>query len=256
MQFTFIIPTYNNYDLVNRCVASLKKHNAADVLVVDDGSKKKGTYEAPYVRKKHQGEFSATVNYGLKNKYECAVLCNDDIIFTENVTKEIERCFQLDPLIGIVGMKLYFPNGVIQHGGIGIGERGDFINLDLGMPGAYAKLAEQTGYKLGVTGAMFAIRKECLDDIGLFSEEFPMAYEDCEYCVRAWVKGWRVYYTSNVSAIHFQGWSRGRTNEEKKDAGTLLKEQRSAKMIGEVMRNVDISKLTLYVNSLNANTNT
>ena len=47
---------------------------------------------------------------------------------------------------------------------------------------------------LAATGACMYIKREVIDAIGLFDEAYPMAYEDVDYCLRAWQAGYRVMY--------------------------------------------------------------
>ena len=42
---------------------------------------------------------------------------------------------------------------------------------------------------LAVTGACMYVRREVRDAIGLFDESYPMAYEDVDFCLRAWQAG-------------------------------------------------------------------
>ena len=82
----------------------------------------------------------------------------------------------------------------------------DNLTVEIEMPKEMAKrllkAAEINGYK----------RKT---DIGGFDERWGMAYEDVEFCLRAWQKGWKVYLTNKVRATHLEGATRGRNKEEK-----------------------------------------
>ena len=53
--------------------------------------------------------------------------------------------------------------------------------------------------------AFFLLRRSAVDDIGMFSRWLvqPFYLEDMEWCFRAWVRGWKVYYVPEVSAVHF-----------------------------------------------------
>ena len=53
---------------------------------------------------------------------------------------------------------------------------------------------------LAVTGACMYLRRELIDELGEFDEGFPMAYEDVDYCLRAWEAGWQVRYEPGVPA--------------------------------------------------------
>ncbi len=53
-----------------------------------------------------------------------------------------------------------------------------------------------------VSGAAMLIRREMIDEIGLFDERFFMYCEDMDICKRAHDKGWRVVYYPFVNVIH------------------------------------------------------
>ena len=47
---------------------------------------------------------------------------------------------------------------------------------------------------LAVTGAGMYLRRSLIDELGDSTTSFPMAYEDVDYCLRAWEAGWHVRY--------------------------------------------------------------
>ena len=61
-----------------------------------------------------------------------------------------------------------------------------------------------------VAGACFLIRRETLDQIGLFDEVFYFGFEDVDFCFRAKRAGWSVIYVpSSIVIHHVQRKSRG-----------------------------------------------
>lgn len=53
-----------------------------------------------------------------------------------------------------------------------------------------------------VQGAFFLMRKEAIDDVGLFDEFSPFGFEDVAWCWRAKKKNWNIYYFPAVRVIH------------------------------------------------------
>ena len=53
-----------------------------------------------------------------------------------------------------------------------------------------------------VAGACFLIRRETLDQIGLFDESFYFGFEDVDFCFRARRAGWTVRYVPNALIVH------------------------------------------------------
>jgi glycosyltransferase involved in cell wall biosynthesis len=66
-----------------------------------------------------------------------------------------------------------------------------------------------TGPVLAVTGACMYVRREVIDRIGLLDERYPMAYEDVDWCLRAWQAGYQVIYFPASTLIHHESVTRG-----------------------------------------------
>ena len=62
---------------------------------------------------------------------------------------------------------------------------------------------------LAVTGACMYLRRALIDELGSFDEDFPMAYEDVDYCLRAWEAGWDVRYEPGARLTHVESPTRG-----------------------------------------------
>lgn len=56
-----------------------------------------------------------------------------------------------------------------------------------------------------VLSALFLMRRSAIDDIGLLDNNLvqPFYLEDMDWCFRARVRRWKVYYVPETSAIHF-----------------------------------------------------
>ena len=65
------------------------------------------------------------------------------------------------------------------------------------------------GPALAVTGACMYMRREVIERVGLFDEAYPMAYEDVDWCLRAWQAGFRVLYFPAAQLYHHESVTRG-----------------------------------------------
>lgn len=70
----------------------------------------------------------------------------------------------------------------------------------------YDKICEK-GYKQITEvdyciSAAWMVNREAIDDIGLFDENIFYAPEDVDYCLRMWLKGWKVIYNPLASVVH------------------------------------------------------
>lgn len=229
MKVTLIIPTINQTRLVDQCLESFEAHHPehqAQIIVVDDGSSHKIQTELLTICRKHGAElicgngnhgFSHSVNKGLEAATgDVMILVNNDIIFTQPILEEITASFTGN--IGIVGCKLLYPDGKVQHAGVVRQSKTVFNHINKGAPSDNATV-NTSKYYVSVTGALMAISRSCYERVGRFNEQYFVACEDTEYCIRTWTEGFSVWYNHKAEAIHIEGYTRGNTVESKNVKG-------------------------------------
>jgi GT2 family glycosyltransferase len=218
-----VIPAYmraqEDLDKLLRCLTSLRATApGAIVLVVDDASPddelaglaELATQELDgvFVRNAVNSGFAATVNVGLRaavREGTDAVLVNADIEFGWPGWLEAmqARTDTQGRPAAVVGARLLFPNGTIQHGGIyfSLLNRDFFHRFRYG-PGDLPEALVPT--RCPVTAALTLIRHECLEAVGVYDEEFGMAYEDVDYCLRVFDSGRDCIYEPAAVASHLE----------------------------------------------------
>jgi hypothetical protein len=138
------------------------------------------------------------------NKYnpQYILLLNNDLIITDPkwVTKMVEVA-EADDRIGLVGCKLVYANGKIQHAGAVAGLAPHNRGRGETDTGQYDKI-EDIG---AVTGAVLLIKNTLMEKIGLWDGNFFMGYEDIDYCLRARNAGFKIIYDGKVELIHLEG---------------------------------------------------
>jgi GT2 family glycosyltransferase len=60
-----------------------------------------------------------------------------------------------------------------------------------------------------VNGAFMLVRREAMEQVGLFDEGYWLYMEDLDWCRRFHDRGWRVVYDGRVTAIHVKGGTAG-----------------------------------------------
>lgn len=68
-------------------------------------------------------------------------------------------------------------------------------------------------------GALLLIRKDVLEKIGGFDEQFFLFAEDADLCRRIWAAGWKVFFTTSTSYTHWGGASSGLRSDIEKIRG-------------------------------------
>jgi GT2 family glycosyltransferase len=113
--------------------------------------------------------------------------------------------------IGIVGGLFYYPNSdIVQHGGGTIFNFEPDGKFDVEHLNHRVKITEAEDlYRqrdcIFVTFALTLITRSCLERIGYLDERLTMAFNDVEYCIRAWEHGLRVVYQPKCQATHEEG---------------------------------------------------
>lgn len=228
---SLVIPTVRQTTLIKQCISSLKTHTAwpcFEIILVDDGSSPEVQAELTEIAAIHgcrlvlkptNTGFAKTVNLGAqKAKGAYIVLVNNDVTFFDlhwlnALVAEANRA-----KTGVVGARLLYPDRRIQHGGVYYlpGMR-CFDHLHRNKLGNFPP-ALKTREVLAVTGALMLIRREVWDRLGGMAEEFFVAYEDVDFCLRARQNGWKVVYCGKSVAIHAEGTTRGTTPQNKEAA--------------------------------------
>ena len=207
---------YNGKPIIDLCVESLRKTKYGNYRVlVADGCSSDGSVE--HIRKKFP-EVSLIrdkTNVGLARSFDGAMkfalreyapeyllLFNNDIIVRKGdwLGKLVEVA-ESDRKIGMVGCKLLYPDGRIQHAG---------AILDMTAHSRGRAEADSGKYDLiedldVITGAVLLIKKEVVLKIGVWDTNYAMGYEDIDYCVRARNAGFRVVYDGKTSLTHLEG---------------------------------------------------
>jgi GT2 family glycosyltransferase len=124
------------------------------------------------------------------------LLLNSDTIVNTAILQETFNLLESDPKIGVLGCKLIGLNGEVQESysfeyPFGPRTGGPNCILDNGLIECAL-----------VWGAFFLIKREVIDQVGMFDEDFFMFYEDVEWCWRIHKAGWKIVYDPNHSIIH------------------------------------------------------
>ncbi len=216
-----VIPSYRDAERVATLVASIRRTvpaGAVRVIVADDasGPEHVATLRAiagiEVVAGEENRGFAANVNRGLRaaDPARDVVVLNSDMEARPGWLACLQYAASQEDDVGVVGARLLYPDGRIQFAGTvrnaGAPEWFDhryrFKPEDWG-PAALA------GPVLAVTGACMYLTREAIERVGLFDERYPMAYEDVDWCLRAWQASLRVMYFPAASLYHHESVTRG-----------------------------------------------
>jgi GT2 family glycosyltransferase/glycosyltransferase involved in cell wall biosynthesis len=216
-----VIPTYGDPSLAIQAVRSLRATTDAErvrIIVADDGSAPEHVARLreldgiELIAGGSQAGFAANCNRGIAHMSpgEDLVLLNSDVIAEKGWLETLQHGAYQGEDVGIVGPKLLYEDGTIQSAGShrNIGAPEWFDHRYRFKPHDYPP-ANVIAPCIAVTGAAMYVKRECLDAIGQLDEGYAMAYEDVDWCLKAWEAGYRVLYYPYVSLTHLEAKTRG-----------------------------------------------
>ena len=229
-----IIPTRDLVDLLSTCIESifrLTTYPAFEIIIIDNGSSETATADffaslpadrVKVVRDDSPFNFSALNNRGAKvARGDLLCLMNNDIeIITPDWLEEMVS-FAVQSEIGCVGARLWYPDGRLQHGGVIVGlggVAGHSHKYALKGLSGYFKRSVLHQSLCAVTAACIVVRRSCFEAVNGLDENFAVAFNDVDFCLRIKEAGYRNVWTPCAEMIHHESVSRGQNDTPDKQA--------------------------------------
>jgi GT2 family glycosyltransferase len=214
-----LVPTYSAAALLRECLTALLTdldgRPDVQVVVSDDGS----TDDTPAVL----STFSADVtvvrseeNRGFAHACNAAAAAaagdlllfyNNDLVPRAGWLDELLRYADRTPEAAVIGSKLLFPDGRVQHAGVVVCSDGYPRHVYAGFP-AGAEVTNRSGPTRIVTGACLLTPASWFHQLGGFDGRYRNGYEDVDYCLRAAEAGGQVHYCHRSVLTHLVSASR------------------------------------------------
>jgi GT2 family glycosyltransferase len=196
---------------LHAALQSLPDGVATRVVVVDNASPvpyRPGDVAADRVlRLDRHHSFAAACNLGTDAAdADATLVLNNDVLLDPAAIASMLAHLD-DPVVGIVGARLVYPDATIQHRGVALGPDGPY-HPDRGRPSA--SVDRRSGPLQAVTGAALLVRRETLASVDGFDEAYPFGLEDIDLCLRARQVGWAVVCDQSVDSLHFESMTPGR----------------------------------------------
>jgi len=224
---SIIIPNKDNIPLLRNCLSTITEkttYTNYEIIIVENNSTNDATFAYYEELKRYENisvvhwqgkgfSYSEICNFGAQ--FACGkhllFLNNDIMIITPNWIEEMLMYSQRSD-VGMVGSKLYFLNGAIQHAGVVLGLGGIAGHIYLGAPydeiGFMAKLQIVQNMS-AVTAACMMIRRTVFDEVGHFTPEFCDSFNDIDLCLKIRNAGYLIVWTPYAEAFHLESKSRG-----------------------------------------------
>jgi GT2 family glycosyltransferase/glycosyltransferase involved in cell wall biosynthesis len=235
---SIIIPTRDQLPLLSGLIDSLvgkTSYTNYELLIVDndsrepaaraylDGIERLNNTQLRVLHYPHPFNYSAINNFAAAQaRGEYLILLNNDAAVLHNDWIEALLNHAQRPEVGVVGAKLHYPDGSIQHGGVVLGLRGvaehPFVGQPMDAGGYMHRLQADQNYS-AVTAACLMIRKSVYDSVGGMDEQdFPLAYNDVDLCLKVRQAGHLTVWTPYARLLHVGGASHGVAGTTDEDA--------------------------------------
>ena len=204
-----------------------------EIIVVDNGSTETDTlnlYEQAQRRGVRVVPFQEPFNYSRACNIGAAAATGDLLLFLNNDVEVRDpdwlgalARYACLPGVGVVGTKLNYPDGVLQHSGVVVGMHICGLVFHRADEDEWGPFGSPTVARnwLGIMGACQMVRRDTFDRIGGFDENYRIAMSDVKLSMDAWCAGYRTVCVPSASLFHHEGASRGKANPEEDMRRTL-----------------------------------
>ncbi len=211
-----VVLNYNGKRYLDDCLSSLAAQTFRDleVIVVDnastDGSVEHIESNFSWVRlviNKENLGFAGGTNSGIRAaKGEFILTFNNDARADSRLLEYLHKPMA-DSKVGVCAAKMLLDDGRINSAGICLSRSGAAWDRGMFEPdiGQYDAQEEVFGACAGA--ALY--RREMLDEIGLFDEDFFLYMEDVDLAFRARLAGWNCIYVPEAKVFHHHGGTAG-----------------------------------------------
>jgi len=224
---SIVIPTRNAQQLVRQCIDSIvakTTYPSYEILLVDNGSDDPAALayfqtleQLPNVRVLRD---SRPFNYSALNnaavamaKGELVALVNNDIEVRSPEWLSELVSIALQPGVGAVGARLWYPDQTLQHAGLVLGMGGVAGHAHKRLPkglNGYAGRAALIQSFSAVTAACLVVRTALYREVGGLDEtHLPVAFNDVDFCLRLRRAGYRNVWTPYAQLLHHESATRG-----------------------------------------------
>lgn len=242
---SILIPNKDNIDILDNCLQSIFKQDAYthyEIIVIENNSTQEETFAYYETLKEQYANVQVVIwdgifNYSAINNFGATFAKGDYLLLLNNDTEMLSETALKDMLgvavqdgVGAVGAKLLYPDRTIQHAGVVLGIDNVPTHILANVPDEDKSYRHNalTNY-LAVTAACLVTPRQVFDEVGGLSEEFVVAFNDIDYCLKVYEKGYRIVNNGFAKWLHYESKSRGYENTPEKLKRFLSEKERFKK---------------------------
>lgn len=214
-----VVVNWNGRHYLQPCLSSIRA--AGQIVLVDNGSTdgsvafvRRHFPSVVLIKNTENRGFSAANNQGMRaTDLPFLLFLNNDTVMGPGALTEMRQAFLRDPRIAVVGARLVKPDGTTQSS-----SSRNWVTLRREVRRILTLWDKEAAYREGtdydrshytqaVSGAALMIRRSVLERVGGWSEEYFAYAEDVELCRKVARAGFRSWYESGATVLHFHGGS-------------------------------------------------
>lgn len=226
---SIIIPVWNKAELTQQCLEALASATtdvSFEVIVVDNASTDRTTEllqclegDVQIIRNQENLGFAKACNQGARaarGKY--LVFLNNDTIPLKGWLRPLVSEVEEHAEVGIVGSKLLYPDGTVQHAGVVLDRQRRLpYHIYRSFSSEHPAVNQRREFQV-VTGACCLIRRTIFEEIGGFDESFRNGFEDVDLCLKVGNNGHKIVYQPRSVLYHLEGQTPGRKAHDEQNA--------------------------------------
>lgn len=230
-ELSIVIVTYNSADYIGECLASIQRQSSVvslEVIIIDNDSKDASQsivkeylsegIPGEFIINKSNRYFAPAVNQGIGAATgEYVLILNPDTELQPESLELLLEYFRNDRSVGVVAPQLVNPDGSIQPSCRRFPKHRDVVFNLFGINRLFPKSRFFNGWKMGdfdhqqirevdqPQGAALLTSQMVLDAVGPLDEDFPMFFNDVDWCYRVKQSGYKIMFYPPAKIVHHQG---------------------------------------------------
>lgn len=239
MDISFVILSWNSgkfiYDSLDSIFKSIENTGYSfEIFVVDNGSSDNSVALIQQISNEHQGavfpillDYNSGTTYSrnlaLKKatgRYIC--IMDSDVVLQAGVVETLINVLDSEAGIGMAVPQIRYPSGKWQKSFDRFPTLFHKINRFFRLRAIEEHDAKLYGNVQDITevdyaiSALWLIKRELLNSVGLLDEKIFYSPEDVDYCIRVWQAGYKIVYVPTVIITHHtqeisRGWKLNRS---------------------------------------------
>jgi N-acetylglucosaminyl-diphospho-decaprenol L-rhamnosyltransferase len=219
-----VVVNHNAGAYLRRCMSSLRAASGdarLEVVVVDNASRDRSPDQAiaerpdaQLIQNRDNRGFAAAANQGVAaTTAPFILLLNPDAEIVGGTLASFVKVAREHPRAGAVGALVRNPNGSIQPSARRVPRLGEALGHAFLGPlvpsNPFTRSYTMAGWDRAserevewVSGSAMLLRREALDQVGVFDEGYFMYVEDVDLCTRLRARDWQVLFSPELEVVH------------------------------------------------------